>query len=192
MKNKNKHMKNLYDYREFVNEAKKKAKEMTDQERVMDGVKNILDGNFAFAKKPEYKNNKDGFPTQVKFLVDENDYKLKWDKETLKTEFSDVVALKHIYDVEMKFVSKEKTEDDKFWMVFDIKFKKVSEKEKLPKWREEVKSKKKKDEDDEEETGSKDEEWYGKEDEEEEDEEEMKKKATKAAEKEEEKKEKKK
>lgn len=156
-------MKNLFTHKEFVNEAKKK-KELTDQERVMDGVKNVLDGYFTQAKKPEYEYNKDGFPTQIKFLAAKEDFNLDWTDEPLKTEYSEVVALKHVYEVELVYKDKKKEKDgDELWMTFTVKFKKVAEKDKLPKWREEVKKKKEEDEE-EVQVGSKDEEWYGKDD----------------------------
>lgn len=121
--------------KDVIKEAKKK---WTDQERVLDGVDNILKGYFAYAKKPKFKYNKRGFPTEVTFMVDENDYKLDWSEEPLKTDYqSELVALKHVYEVELNFVDKEKI-DDNYYMTFTIKYRKLPDPKRLSKWRKEV------------------------------------------------------
>jgi len=154
-------MKKIYNFQEFVNEAKK---QWTDEERVMDGVKNILDGSFAFAKKPQYKYDKKGFPTEVTFMVDKEDYKLDWKDEPLKTDYdSEIVALKHVFEVALNFKNKEE-KDDKMYMTFTIKHKRVAGKEKLPKWRKEVKEKGKKNDGP---PNSNDDKWYKDDDEDE-------------------------
>lgn len=116
-------MKNLFDYKDFLKEKNvflNEAKKANPLGLFKNDVKNILDDMFAKVKKPIYKYDSDGFPTEVEFEIVEDDFKVGYKK--LENEFSEGVLKKREYVPVLSFEEKEEEGNDSS-KIYKIKFK---------------------------------------------------------------------
>ena len=100
-------MKNLFDYKAFLNEAKKEESPVSSFKH---DVKNLLDDMFAKVKKPTYTFDDEGFPTHVKFEIEKADYGISYDK--IECEFSEGVLKKRTVLPVLKYDKKSETKGD--------------------------------------------------------------------------------
>jgi len=118
-------MKNLFSYKDFVNEKFEQVNEAKKANPVnlfKKDVKNIIEGLFTQSKKMEYEFDKDGFPTEVKFEITKKDFMYLDEVDVLKNEFSKGVLKKREFVPVLNLDEKEEEkEGDK--SVYTIKFK---------------------------------------------------------------------
>ena len=118
-------MKNLFSYKDFVNEKFEQVNEAKKANPVnlfKKDVKNIIEGLFTQSKKMEYEFDKDGFPTEVKFEITKKDFMYLDEVDVLKNEFSEGVLKKREFVPVLNLDEKEEEkEGDK--SVYTIKFK---------------------------------------------------------------------
>ncbi|NPV13245.1 MAG: hypothetical protein HPY57_15910 [Ignavibacteria bacterium] len=114
-------MKFLFDYENFISEAKKSV---TTLSLFKKDVENIINDMFLVAKKPKYEYDDEGFPISVEFEVIYNDWFCKYDDE-LKNDFSEGVLKKRDFEPSLVYLSKnqEGKDKDKDKNKYTIKFK---------------------------------------------------------------------
>jgi hypothetical protein len=128
-------MKNLFSYSDFLNEKSNQineAKKASPLDLYKKDTKAIIDTMFAYAKKPKYEYNKDGFPTEVEFEIDRKDFIIDYD-EDLTNDFSEGVLKKREFVPILKFEEKEEEKEGgktKYKIKFKIKKDKVEIKKK--------------------------------------------------------------
>jgi len=111
-------MKNLFSYKNFINEKNEilnEAKKSNPLNAFKKDVKGLLDDMFAKVKKPEYKYNDAGFPTEVEFEIDRNDFIV--DYKRIDTEFSEGVLKKREFVPVLVFDEKEEEGKDKTYKI---------------------------------------------------------------------------
>jgi len=124
-------MQNLFTYKDFHNEAKK---EKSAVDFFKEDVKNLLEDMFAKVKKPTYKYDSEGFPTNIEFEIEKSDYEIDYDE--LSNEFSEGVLAKRDFIPVLVFVNKEEKEEGNGYEIeFKIKKEKAekAKKEKVEK-----------------------------------------------------------
>jgi len=119
-------MKNLFSYKDFVNEAKNVTSPVSAFKKDVD---NIISDMFMQAKKQKFEYDKDGFPISVEFQVVYNDWFCKYD-DSLKNEFTEGVLKKREFEPVFVFDSKDQEgkDKDKDKNTYTLKFKIKKEK----------------------------------------------------------------
>jgi len=112
-------MKNLFDYKDFINETKKAATSLTVFKKDVD---NIISDMFLQAKKQKYEYDSDGFPISVEFEVVYNDWFCKYDDD-LKSDFTEGVLKKREYEPVLSYSSKNQDGNGKDENTYTLKFK---------------------------------------------------------------------
>lgn len=120
-------MRRLNRFVNFVNELKKTGEnEISVENEIKAEALKVASMMFDKTSSPIFTYDEDGLPNSIEFGITNADYKLDYEGEEMKTDYSEGVMKKRRYQVSLFYVDKY-IRDDNYRIKFDIKLTPTSE-----------------------------------------------------------------